>query len=79
MQGKLVNFKTSSQCRKVLDYLKTGASLTCLEAIQLGLTHNLRSRISNLKDAGNIIHSEKVKVNGTYIAKYTLSVEKLND
>lgn len=75
MQGKLVNFKTNSQNAKVLEYLKTGATLTCLEAMQKGLTHNLRSRISNLKDAGHNIKSELVKVDGTYIAKYSLVVD----
>lgn len=36
----------------VLAYLKTGAPLTCLKAIRLGISYNLRSRISNLIDEG---------------------------
>lgn len=39
-----------SENLKVLAYLKTGKSLTCFKAIKLGLSHNLRSRISNLED-----------------------------
>ena len=71
-QGKLKNFKTNSQCKKILDYLKTGQSLTVMKALHLGFGANLRSRISNLKDAGYDIKSELVKVDGTYVAEYKL-------
>ena len=37
-----------SENAKVLQYLESGGSLTCAGAIRLGITHNLRSRISNL-------------------------------
>lgn len=74
MQGKLINFKTNSQCKKILDYLKTGQSLTVMKALLLGFGANLRSRISNLKDSGYDIKSELVKVNGTYVAEYKLII-----
>ncbi|MCW8932194.1 MAG: helix-turn-helix domain-containing protein [Gammaproteobacteria bacterium] len=74
MQGKIKSFKTDSQNSKILAYLQTGASLTCLEAMQMGLTHNLRSRISNLREAGHAIKSVKVPTNSSYIAEYSLEV-----
>ncbi|MDD3443178.1 MAG: helix-turn-helix domain-containing protein [Sulfurimonas denitrificans] len=72
MQGKIKSFKTDSQNAKILAYLQTGKSLTCLEAMQMGLTHNLRSRISNLRDAGYNISSVKIPTNSSYIAEYSL-------
>jgi hypothetical protein len=74
MQGTIKSFKQNSQNSKILEYLKTGASLTCLEAVKLGFSHNLRSRISNLKSAGYDIESKQVNIdNGSYIAEYSLS------
>ena len=73
MQGKLINFKTNSQCSKILDYLKAGNSLTVMEALKLGFGANLRSRISNLKDAGYDIKSEMIKTNTGFVAKYSLN------
>lgn len=72
MKGKLKTFRTNSQCKKILEYVQTGKTLTVMEALNLGFGANLRSRISNLKDAGNNIVSEKIQVNGTYIARYSL-------
>lgn len=77
MQGKLINFKTNSQCKKILDYLKTGQSLTVMKALHLGFGANLRSRISNLKDAGYDIKSELIKVDGTYVAEYKLIIDEV--
>lgn len=79
MKGKLINFKTNSQCKKILDYLKTGQSLTVMKALHLGFGANLRSRISNLKDAGYDIKSELVKVDGTYVAEYKLIIVEVNN
>lgn len=72
MQGIIKTFKTTSQNYKVLEYLKQGNSLTCLDALRLGFTHNLRSRIADLKRAGYQIKVEYENVNGTYISKYSL-------
>lgn len=74
MNGKLTNFKTNSQCSKILEYLKTGKSLTVMEALHLGFGANLRSRISNLKDAGYDIKSEMIKTNTGFVAKYSLKM-----
>ena len=79
MKGKLKTFRTNSQCKKILEYLQTGASLTCLESIQLGSSHNLKSRICNIKEAGHNIKVGYPKVNGTYIARYSLVLDNEND
>lgn len=76
MTGKpLTSFKTTSQCGRILAYLQTGAPLTCLKSIQLGLSHNLRSRISNIRDAGYKIKSVQVNFNGGFVAQYSLEKE----
>jgi len=74
MQGKLKTFKTDSQCANILAHLQKGNTLTCLECALKGWGMNLRSRISNLRDAGHNVVSEKLKVNGTYVARYKLEV-----
>lgn len=79
MKGKIHTFKTNSQCNKILDYLKTGKSLTVMEALKLGFGANLRSRISNLKDAGYDIKSEMIKTSTGFVAKYSLSLGVNND
>lgn len=72
MQGALSTFKTTSQCGKILAYLQTGASLTCYEAMAKGFGMNLRSRISNIREAGYKIKSVQVKFNGGFCARYSL-------
>lgn len=46
----------------VLAYLKTGGSLTCRKSINMGLSDNLRSRISNLIDQGVEIQKASITV-----------------
>ena len=75
MQGTIKSFKQNSQNFKILEYLKTGASLTCLQAAKMGFGMNLRSRVSDLKRAGYDVKSELIPVNDSYIAKYRLEVE----
>lgn len=73
MQETIKSFKQNSQNAKILEYLKTGASLTCLQAQQLGFGMNLRSRVSDLKRAGYDVISKQVNIgNGSYIAEYSL-------
>jgi len=74
MQGIINNFKQNTQNYKVLEHLKTGKPLTCLEAMQLGLTHNLRSRVADLKRAGYDIVSKKVQNGCSYYAEYILNI-----
>ena len=72
MQGTHKSFKTGSQNDKILKHLQSGKSLTCLEAIQLKYSHNLRSRIADLKRSGYDVKSEQVNIDGGFIAKYSL-------
>ncbi len=51
-----------SENQKVLKYLKSGKSITCFKAIKLGLTYNLRSRISNIIDMGHSVKKSWVSV-----------------
>jgi hypothetical protein len=74
MQGTIKNFKTDSQNSKILEYLKTGETLTCLKAAQMGFGMNMRSRASDLKRAGYNVESELIPTNGSYIAEYRLEV-----
>lgn len=74
----LRTFRTNSQCSKILEYLKHENSLTVERARELKFGANLRSRISNLEDAGYKINREYVKVSGgTYVALYSLVDEHL--
>ena len=66
--------KTDSQNYKVLEYLKDGNFLTCLEATEMGFTHNLRSRIADLKRMGYDIVVEYQKTKDSYIAVYSLKM-----
>ena len=73
MQGTLKSFKVGSQCRKILDYLKQGKTLTVAKCLSLGFGANLRSRVSDLKNAGHNIVSRQVNLTGGgYIAEYSL-------
>jgi|FLOH01.1.fsa_nt_gi hypothetical protein len=76
MQGTIKSFKQNSQNSKILAYLQTGASLTCLDAQKLGFGMNLRSRVSDLKRAGYGVQSKQVNLdNGSYIAEYSLETK----
>lgn len=76
MQGKIKSFKTDSQNYKILQYLKSGKTLTCLTAASLGFGLNLRSRVSDLKRAGYDVKSKQVQNNSSYHAEYYLEEEK---
>ena len=68
-------FRKTSQCAKILQYLKDGNTLTCEQCRDMKWGSNLRSRVSNLKDAGYNIVSEMVKFDGGFVARYRLGVE----
>jgi len=74
MQGTIKSFKQNSQNSRILEYLKSGASLTCLEAMKMGFGMNLRSRVSDLKRAGYDVVSRKINIKNSYIAEYCLVV-----
>ena len=75
MKGSLSTFKTNSQCSRILKHLESGKSLTCYEAMTLGFGMNLRSRISNIRDAGYKIKTVQEKFNGGFVARYSLEVQ----
>jgi len=70
MQGKLSTFKTGSQNDLILNYLQQGNTLTVETARKLGFGSNLRSRVSNLKEKGIDVISERVNIKNGFIAKY---------
>lgn len=73
-----------TQNEELYEYLKTHDSITPLQALyRLGI-YRLSARISNLKDMGINIKTERLKVkarNGriAYVGKYSLVEEKPSD
>jgi len=62
-----------SQKTAILAHLKTGRSITPLEALRLFGCLRLGARIHELKGEGHAIHSERVEVGpGKRVASYTL-------
>ena len=74
MQGTIKSFKQNSQNAKILEYLKSGNTLTCRQASNFGFGDNLRSRVSDLKRAGYNVVSKKINTKSSYIAEYSLEV-----
>jgi len=62
-----------SQRDDILTHLRSGRSLTQLEALELFGCLRLGARIWELKDKGYNIESENIEVgNGKHVARYTL-------
>lgn len=61
-----------SQNDQIINYLKSGKSLTALEALQNFGCLRLGSRISELKKRGYDIVSQLVERNGKWVAKYQI-------
>lgn len=59
----------------ILNYLKSGRSLTPLEALDLFGCFRLGARIYDLKQEGFNIKSEQVEFNGKHVARYSLIPE----
>lgn len=70
---------TESQNKQILDYLKSGKSLTPLEALSLFDCWALSSRIANLKQEGYDIVTEMIndEKTGKRYAKYHLISDQL--
>lgn len=65
------------QCEKTLNYMKEHGSITPMDALNDYGCFRLASRIADLKRAGYLIRSEKVKVrtrdgSEVYVAQYSL-------
>ena len=62
-----------SQEKQILDYLKTGAGITPLEALHKFQCFRLGARIFGLKKKGYLVQSEMIKVeNDKHVARYWL-------
>lgn len=78
--GTLKNEITGTQCRKVREYLSSGASLTQMQALDKFGIARLASRINDLKNAGFQTGKKMVPVlnrNGQQVkvAQYFKAVE----
>ena len=66
---------TASQNNKIAEHLHKGLTLTSLEALNLFGCMRLASRIHDLRERGENIIVEKVKLaNGKSVAQYKLAV-----
>lgn len=61
-----------SQTEMILSALKKGDSLTHLDALNLFGCLRLAARVSDLRNAGHVIDTETVKVNGKAFALYRM-------
>jgi hypothetical protein len=61
----------------ILDYLKTGATLTGLEALNKFGTMKLSTRISELRADGHDILHQMINRNDKWIAKYFFNPDAL--
>jgi hypothetical protein len=73
-QGQTVmDFTAPTQSDKILAHLRSGKSITPLEALNLFGCFRLGARIYDLKKAGHNIVTEMVTVgDGKHVASYTL-------
>jgi hypothetical protein len=62
-----------TQKEKILTWLKSGKTLTQLQALKRFQCQALSSRINNLRDDGHKIHTEMIEtVTGKWVAQYSL-------
>ena len=64
-----------TQRNDILGYLKTGRTLTPLEALNRFGCFRLGARIYDLKKEGHKIRSKQVAFNGKHVAEYSLIPE----
>lgn len=66
-----------TQCDQILSFLKTGVSLTPLEALSMFGTMRLGARIYELREAGHKIHATMVQTpSGKWVASYRMDPER---
>ena len=61
-----------SQTQQILEYLKTGHSITALESVYAFKCLRLASRINEIRHMGYNVVSDLVKENGKHFSKYYL-------
>ena len=66
-------FTTKSQAEIILDYLRSGKSISPLEALEKFGCFRLGGRVYDLKKLGHNITTEIVERNGKRFASYSLS------
>ena len=73
MNTNLNEKESASQNKRILEWLKAGKTLTQLEALQEFGCMRLASRISDLRESGAKIKTEKIQVkSGKYVARYSI-------
>lgn len=65
-----------SQEKRILAHLKSGRTLTPLEALRLYGCLRLGARILDLRDKGHNIVTQMVEVGGKRVARYSLATKK---
>ena len=64
-----------TQTQSIADYLKSGNSLTPLQALEMFGCFRLAARIKELKDSGYSINTHKLKLpNGKSVASYRMAI-----
>lgn len=67
----------SSQCDAILEHLKSGKTLTPLEALDLYQTMRLAARVLDLRNAGHAIQTDFLHLpNGKKVASYRLELPR---
>jgi hypothetical protein len=64
--------RIDTQNTKILNYLKSGNTITSLEALNLFGCFRLASRISDLRKMGHAIKRQMVMRNGKRVALYSI-------
>lgn len=68
--------ESASQCNQIAAYLKSGHTLTQLDALRLFGCMRLASRICDLRERGLNIKTEKIQTHtGKYITAYSLDAK----
>lgn len=62
--------RKETQCKMILEHLKTFNSITPLEALELYQCMRLSGRIKELRNQGYLIETDVVRNNGKWFAKY---------
>lgn len=65
-----------TQSKLILNYLKSGKSITPLEALNLFGCFRLGARIFDLKEQGHDIEMKMISRDGKYYASYKLVTDK---
>jgi hypothetical protein len=60
--ARLQNYVTASQCQRILDHLKTGETITAIQALDLFGCNRLAARIADLRNADHEISTTTIIV-----------------